>query len=173
MSLSEPLLFQSYTAWSARNLASMESVLNYLQNSRFQFIFTTLLVHTTTLTISTKNILHHFSFFFTALFHPYLFIKSSLTIYTKTSFLYTSAIFHLAIFAYSPQFRLRQRTNEQGSLVRTNTVLSSLFFLKASTGIKGLTTTNSLSIKVSDWDACNQNGKLFNSSSPLPSIYSH
>ena len=47
-------------------------MLNSLKNCRFSLIFTTLLVHTTTTTISTKN-----------------------------PFLYVAAIFHLSVFAYN------------------------------------------------------------------------
>ena len=75
---------------------------------------------------------------------------------TKTPFLYTSATFHLPIlytkiFSLPQPFsqcRLRQGTRKLGSLVRTNTVLISLFFLKAWTVTIGLTTTDSLSLRL-------------------------
>ena len=126
----------------------------------------------------------HFSYF--SLLNPPLLVhKIILTIPTNTPFLYISAIVHLptpSLQATSKefplpqpfsQFRVCQGTNEQGSIVRTDTDLSSLFFLKAQTGITGITTTDSLSLVVSDEDACNQNGKPFNSTFPLPSTYCH
>ena len=127
--------------------------------------------------------------------------KIILTIPTNTPFFYTSTFFHLPIFAYSNpynlhqkyfslphpfrQFRLHQGTYEQGSLVRINTALISVFFLKVSTGITRLTITDSLSLRlrqvlvvllqvvVSDEDVCNQNGKPSNLPSPIPSNYYH
>ena len=66
-------------------------------------------------------------------------------------------------------FRLRQSTNEQESLSRTNTVLISVFLFKVLTEITGLTITDSLLLRlrklplivlqvvISDEDACNQN----------------
>ena len=48
---------------------------NYLQNGRCSFIFTTLLEHPTTLTLSTKVFLQ---LILTSLFRSYLFIKSFL-----------------------------------------------------------------------------------------------
>ena len=91
---------------------------------------------------------------FTSLFHPYLFIKSSLQSPVKLPF-YTSAIFHLPLFAYNNpsnlyqklfslpkrfcQFRLRQGSRELGNIVTTATVLISLFLLKIQTVIARLT----------------------------------
>ena len=70
-------------------------MLNYLQNGRCSFIFTTRLVHTTNATISAKKQFLYFSQFsppYSTLVH-----KIILTISTNTPCLYTSAIFHLSL----------------------------------------------------------------------------
>ena len=54
---------QRQTTWSAATLSSIQSMLNSTQNGRCSFIFTILLVHTTTSTISTKNLFLYFSQF--------------------------------------------------------------------------------------------------------------
>ena len=51
----ESLLFQSWKTWSITIITSIKSVLHSLQNSRCFFIFTTLLVHKATPTISIKD----------------------------------------------------------------------------------------------------------------------
>ena len=142
-------------------------MLNYLQNGRFSFILTVLLVHTTTPTISIKK-----CSFFSVNFHlpipPILVRKIILTIPTKTLFLYTSAIFHLPTFGYnhpnnqhqkyfpylSCQLRLRQGTREPGNLVRTDTVLISIFFLKIWTMITEPRITDSLSLSLTKLVYC-------------------
>ena len=116
-------------------------MLNSLQNVRYSFIFTTVVVHKTTPTNSSKNLFLYFSQF-------------------SPPFLYTSATFYLTIFAYKSQqstikifslpqpfsqFRLGQEVRELGSFVRPDTVLISPFFLKIWTVISGLTTTYCLS----------------------------
>ena len=84
-------------------------MLNSLQNGRYSFIFTTLLVNTTNATISTKN-----SFFYLSQFSPpyYTLIYSQNHPYnpTNTTFLYISAIFHLPIFAYNHPNNLNQKS---------------------------------------------------------------
>ena len=75
------------------------------------------------------------------------------------------------------QYRLCQGTNEQGILVRTDTVLVSSFFLEVWTRKTGLTIrfliTQAQKIGVlqvvdSDKDACDKNGEPFNPLSPIP-----
>ena len=120
----------------------------------------------------------HQKFSSASLFRPYLFIKSFLQspltlpssippcFWIQQSLQSTSKV----IYPSRPfsQFRLQQGTNEKGSLVRTDTVLISVFFLKVQTGITGLTITDSLAqapkigvlqVVVSDEDPYNQNGK--------------
>ena len=92
---------------------------------------------------------------------PLLVHKIALTISTSNPFVCTSAIFHLPFFVQPSQqstpkifslpqpffqFMLRQGTRELGSLVRTDTVLISPFFLELWTVITGLTITDSLSL---------------------------
>ena len=117
-------------------------MLSHLKSDRCSFIFTTILVHAITSTISTKNLLLYLS-----QFSPFLlFNKIILKIPTNTPFLHTSSIFHLPIFVYNHlnnlhtnffslpqqfiQFKSRQGARKFGSLVRTNTVLISPSFLK-------------------------------------------
>ena len=75
LSLQALLLFRNKTTWSTTTLFSIQSVLNSLQNNTCSFIFTTLLVDTTTLTISIKIFLQ---LILTSLIHLQLFIKSFL-----------------------------------------------------------------------------------------------
>ena len=119
---------------NSTTLSSIESMLNSLQNGGSSFIFTTLLVYTTTSAISTKSPLLQSTF--TSLFHAYLLAKSSLRFPTNIPFLYTSAVFHLPIFCVQPsqqststifsllqpisKFRLHQSTKELSSLVRND-----------------------------------------------------
>ena len=134
----------------------------------------------------------HQKFSSASLFRPYLFIKSFLqspltlpssipprfciqqSLQSTSKVIYPSRPFS--------QFRLQQGTNEKGSLVRTDTVLISVFFLKVQTGMTGLRITDSLAqapktgvlqVVVSDEDACNQNGKPSNSPSLIPLTYWH
>ena len=138
----------------------MQNVLNSLQNDRISLIFTTLLVHTTTPKISTKNPFLHFSQFSPPYF-PLLVHKAILTILTSLAlsfpnpqqffaflFLhtaiptnYTKSIFLTSAFS---QCRPCQGIIEQESLVRTDTVLIFPFFLKVWTRKVGLTITDSL-----------------------------
>ena len=73
-------------------------MVNSLQNGKRSFIFTILLVHTTTSAISTKNLILYFSQL--SPLYSRLFNKIILTIPTNTLYLYTSALFHLPIFTY-------------------------------------------------------------------------
>ena len=59
----KPLLFQSQTARASAALSPIQSMLNSLKNSKCSFIFITLIVHTTTSTISTKNLFLYFGQF--------------------------------------------------------------------------------------------------------------
>ena len=61
LSLYEPLHFQFKITRSTAIPSSIQSMLNSLQNSRCSFIFTTLLVHTTTPAIFAKNPFRYFS----------------------------------------------------------------------------------------------------------------
>ena len=98
-----------------------------------------------------------------------------LTIPTNTPFLYTSAIFHLLLFAYNhpknllqnifPLPQLIQGIWELESLVSTNIVLISPFFLEVGIVITGLTITDSLLIRFRELVYC-RCGKL----SHLPSL---
>ena len=137
---------------------------NSLQNDRcsfFYFIFKSLLVHTITLTISTRNLFPCFSQFLPPYFT--LICKIFLTIPTNIPFLYTSAIFHLPIFVGaiatiyvkvlsllqpSSKFRWYQETNQQRSLLRTDPVLTSLLFVKVKSEKTGLRITDSLSLRL-------------------------
>ena len=112
--------------------------------------------------------------------------KTILKIPSNTPFLYTSAIFHLPIFAYNHPNNLHQKyfpyishlvnlgyvkgPGSQGvfwGLTRdtSDTVLVSPFFLKVWTVVTGLTTTDS------NEDACYWNLKPSNLPSPIPSNY--
>ena len=99
----------------------------------------------------------------TSLFCPYLFIKSfsqsaiilpfSLPQQFFTSLFLRAALPTIYIKSISlrqlfSQFMLRQGTSEQGSIVRTDTVLASLFFLKVQTGITGITIIDFLLLRL-------------------------
>ena len=119
-------------------------MLNSLESDKCSFIFTTLLVHTTNATISTKSrsstsVSFHYPLW-TLLVH-----KIILAISTDIPFLYISVVFHLPVLVQLSQqskpkifslpqpfrqFRLNQGTNELGSLVRAGNVLIPSFFLK-------------------------------------------
>ena len=94
---------------------------------------------------------------FTSLFHSYLFPKSSLQFPLKlTSSIpsnFSPPCFCVQLSQQSTpkilslpypfsQFRLREGTRKLGSLMRTDTVLISISFLKVCTVITGLTTTD-------------------------------
>ena len=93
---------------------------------------------------------------FNFLIHPYLFAKSSLQSPLRlpssiTQQLFTSQQSTPKIFSIPRLFsqcKLRQVIRKLESLVRTNTVLISLFFLKVWTVITGLTITDSLSLRL-------------------------
>ena len=134
-------------------------MLNSVQNGRSSLIFTTLLVHATTPTFSTKN-----QFLNSANFQlpisPLLVPKTILTTPTNTLFLYTyfciqpSLQSSLKLFLLPQpftQYTLTQGTNEQGSLVRTDTVLISVFFLEVWTGKVWLIITDFLSLRLRNW----------------------
>ena len=88
----------------------------------------------------------------------------------NTTFLYTSAIFHLPIFAHNYPSNLQQRyfpcfshlanlgcilgTRELESLVTTDTVWISPFFLKVWTVITGLTITDFLLLRLRKFVYC-------------------
>ena len=122
-------------------------MLNSLESDKCSFIFTTLLVHTTNATISTKSrsstsVNFHYPLW-TLLVH-----KIILAISTDIPFLYISVVCHLPVLVqlsqqskpkifslHQPfrQFRLNQWTNELGSLVRADDVLIPSFFLNVRT----------------------------------------
>ena len=85
--------------------------LDSLQNSSCYLIFTTLLVHTTTPKISTKNPFLYFSQLSTNIrtYYPLTFNKIIRTISTNAPFLYTAAIFCFPIFAYNHPSNLDQK----------------------------------------------------------------
>ena len=116
-------------------------------------------------TTSTKNSFLYFSQF--SLFLPMspLFVdKIILAVPANIPFYYSTTVFHFPAFYIQPsqkstpktfslpqalvQFRMSQRTRELGSLVRTDTVLISPFFLKAWKMITGLTIADSLSLRL-------------------------
>ena len=124
---------------------------------------------------------------FTSLFHPYLFklssLRSPLTLpsyitqqFFTSLFLRTNipTIYIKNIFPQTfCQFRLRQGTRELWSIVRTDTVLISPFFLKVWTVIAGLThNTDSLSIRLKKliYSSCD---KPSNPYPLIPSTYFH
>ena len=118
-----------------------------MQNGCFSFIFTTLLVHTTTLQSPPKIFSSTLINFYLPI-PPVLFNKIILTIPTNTPFLYAAGIFHLPIFAYNHPCSLYQKYfqhfNQFRLCQRGYGVLISLFFLKVWIVITGLTITNSL-----------------------------
>ena len=170
-------------------------MLNYLQNGRCYFIFTTLLglciqppLQYPPKISSSTSVNFHIPI------PPFLVHKIIITIPTITPFLYFSAIFPL-FFLCKPsqqsipkllslsqplsQFGLHQGTKELGSLVTTGTVLIFPFFLRLWTVITGFTIfliaqaqkMCVLKVVVSDKDACNRNGKPFSHPFLIPSSY--
>ena len=113
---------------------------------------------------------------FHLLFHPYLLIKPSLQ-FPSTSPSSIPQPFFTSLFCVQPsknstlkifslphpfcQFRLPQGTRELGSLVKTDTVSISPFFLKVWTAITGLAITDSLSVRLRKLVYC-RCGKSFN-----------
>ena len=122
----------------------------------------------------------------TSLFHSYLFTKSSLqsplilpvsipqqfftSLCAQPSQQFTPKMFYLP--QSFRQFRLRQQTRELGSLLRTDTVLISLFFVQVWAVITGLTITNSLSHRFRKFIHCSC-GKPSNPLSLVLSTYCH
>ena len=143
----------------------MQSILNSLQYGMYFFIFTTLLVDATNAfsqpylrmqpTLQSPPKIRSSTSFNSHLpILPLLVHKIVLTIPTNNSFLYTSAISHLPLFSYNHLNNLHQKyfptsTMEPGSLVRrlvgsivkTDTVLISPFYIKVWTVITGLPIT--------------------------------
>ena len=168
-------------------------MLNSLQNGRCSFIFPN-----PTYAYNHRYNLHQIfvplpQTLFTFLFHSYLFAKSSLqsplrlpSSITKQLFISHQSkpkVLSLPQFPYQQfsQCRLRQGTRKLGSLVGTNTVLISRFFLKLRTVITGFKTTDSFSLRlkkllklvVSDEDASDRNGKPFSPASLISLTYYH
>ena len=100
---------------------------------------------------------------FTYLFHPYLYLHHPYNPHKYSRFLYLRNIsplyFHEQPSQQSApkivslpqpfiQFRLRQGTRKLGSIVETDIVLVSHFFLKMFTVITGLEATDSLSLRL-------------------------
>ena len=155
----------SQTTLSTTTLCSIQSVLNSMQNSKCSFIITTLLVHNTTSSISTENPFFYFSQFlppYSTLTcsqnHPYNSQYHSFSLYLSN--------FSPPYFCVQPypkmlslpqpfsHFRLREGTRELRSLLRTDTVLISPFFLKVWTVITGLTTADSQSPRLKELVYC-------------------
>ena len=90
----------SQTTLSTATLYSIQSVLNSMQNSKCSFIITTYLYITLPLQ-SPPKIRSFTSVNFYLPIPPLLVHKIILTTPNTTPFLYTSAIFHLPIFAYN------------------------------------------------------------------------
>ena len=136
---------------------------------RCSLIFTTSLVHKITPTISTKT-----RFSTSINFHlpiPLLFVhRITLTNPINTTYLYTSAIFHLPNFAQNNPINSHQkyfpylnhlansgcviRTRELESLVTTNTVWFSPFFFKVRAVIMELTFTDTLLLRFRKFVYC-------------------
>ena len=83
-------------------------MLNCLRNCRCSFIFTTILLHTTT-PKSPPKILSFTSVNFHLTFPPFRFNKIILKIHINNTFLYTAIFFHLAIFTYNHPSNLHQK----------------------------------------------------------------
>ena len=134
-------------------------MLNFLRNRRCSFVFTTLLVHTTTPIISTKNCFLYFS----QLSAP----CSTFTFWQNhpynhhSSFFYRTSFFHLPIFAYNRLTNLhRQYFPYLSHLANSECVkgwrnyevfgrfLISPFFFKVWTVITGLAINDFLSLRL-------------------------
>ena len=145
------------------NSNSIFNILKSLQNGRYSFIFTTLLVHTTNATIFTKYPFFYFSQFST----PY---SSLICSPTTLLFLYLSpTIYTKKILPKSTNPRDQWVT---GSLVITETVLISPFLLNIWTVITGLTITDSSLLRLRELVYC-RCGKTSNLSSLKPGTYCH
>ena len=154
-------------------------MLNTLQNGRYSFISSTLLVHST-------NNLHQKSVLLPVNFHlpipPFLVHKIILTIPNNNPLLYTSLFLrrtiptiytkNISLPHHFCQFRLCQETRDLGSLFSINTVLICPFLLKVWALITGITITDSLSLRIKKliYFRC---GKPSNLPSLIPSTYFH
>ena len=177
-------------------------MLNSLQNGGCSLILTTSLVHTITTTIFTKN-----SFSTSVNFHlPTALLLIPRIIHTNpidSTYLYTSAIFHLLIFVRNNSGNQHQkyfpylnhlanqgcaiRTRELESLVTTKTVWFFPFFLKIWKVIMELTFTDILLLSLRKLVYCRQQSlmkmlaigmgnhpiHLFSSYLNLLSLFSH
>ena len=138
-------------------------MLNSLQNGRCSFIFVTLFTQTTAHIISTKNLFLYFSQFSPTYFtltcsqnHPYnphkysrfLYLRNISPLYFHEQPSQQSAPKIVSLPQPFIQFRLRQGTRKLGSIVETDIILVSHFFLKVFTVITGLETTDSLSLRL-------------------------
>ena len=122
----------------------MQSMPNSLQNGKCSFIFTTLLVHTTNATISTKKPFVYFSQFSPPI-SPLFVHKTHLTISTNIPFFYTLSIFYLPSFAVNHTKFLHQNIFLPQTFCQ---VRLPPFFLEVWTAIIGLTITDSLSLRL-------------------------
>ena len=152
------------------NSNSIFNILKSLQNGRYSFIFTTLLVHTTNATIFTKYPFFYFSQFST----PYSSLICSqnhrYNLHQHSFFLYLSpTIYTKKILSKSTNPRDQWVT---GSLVITETVLISPFLLNIWTVITGLTITDSSLLRLRELVYC-RCGKTSNLSSLKPATYCH
>ena len=142
-------------------------MLNSLENVRCSFIFTTLYIplqssHPYNLHQKFVPLFPSISSFLPM--SPLFVDKIILAVPANIPFYYSTTVFHFPAFYIQPsqkstpktfslpqalvQFRMSQRTRELGSLVRTDTVLISPFFLKAWKMITGLTIADSLSLRL-------------------------
>ena len=143
------------------NTVNNNAMLNSLENGRCSFISQHYIYHPYNLH---QKFVPLFQSIFLSLHHPFLFTKLSLQSKLTLPFTIPQQFFHLPSFYRQPsqkstpktsslpqtfiQFRLRQRTRELGSLVRTDTVLISSLFLKVWKMIAGLTYADSLSLRL-------------------------
>ena len=165
----------------------MRIVLNSLQIGRCSLIFTALLMHTTTLTISTKIFLR---LILASLFRPELFIKSFLqSLLTLPSSVpqhfstpYVCVQQSVQVFSLPQpfsQFRLNQGTSKQGSLVRTDTIHSSSKCRQGYQGSQWLILYRSVSEKWFLADSClwwrylESEWKTIQPSFPIPPTWCH
>ena len=150
-------------------------MLNYLQNGRCSFIFTTRLVHTTNATISAKKQFLYFSQFsppYSTLVH-----KIILTISTNTPCLYTSAIFHLSHTSRTTVPTIYTKNVLATSVISLIQVTSTDQRAREPSEevwavITGLTITNSLSLRFRKFIHC-RCGKPTNPLSLVLSTYCH
>ena len=141
-------------------------MLTFLQNGRCSFIFTTLLLHTTTLK-SPLKIGSSVNFYFPI---PPIFVhKIIFTISINNPFLYTSVIFHLSVFTYNRCSNLHQKhflwsqaaSRDQGAIGNLVIIITrdhNHWFLTAQAQKIGF-------LQISLWwleSVCNQNGNVSN-----------